>query len=84
MLAFAFDYLGTDNVMEIWMGGIPTGLYLTDDGLSGDIAPQDGLFGWELKDVVFPQGAQGRYLLEVATLRYGGSYGPPWPYLNVE
>ncbi len=82
-LAFGLGLDGTAvEKMEIYYDGLPTGVYLQDNGASNDFAPGDGVFG--LTVPLNPgQVPQNRYLLELTGRDYFNNKTKLWPYLNV-
>ncbi|MBN2054412.1 hypothetical protein JW905_05795 [bacterium] len=68
--------------VELYYDGIPTGVYMVDDGTQQDFGAGDGVFG-----LYFPlAGGQvplDTYLLEAAATDFFGNKARLWPYLEV-
>ncbi|MCD4653633.1 hypothetical protein K8T06_06825, partial [bacterium] len=82
LIAMAIDYQDQITGMELFYAGMPTGLFLKDDGKSGDFAAADGVFGMK-----FSLGAGSMpamdYLLEVRAYNNAGQESDIWPYFTV-
>lgn len=66
--------------VEIYAGGAPAGVFLQDDGNSGDFAAGDGVYGWQTDlGSVAPVSA----VLELVATTTDGCTSDIWPYLNV-
>lgn len=66
--------------VEIWAGGAPAGVFLQDDGLNGDFAAGDLVYGWQAElGPLAPLTA----VLELVASTSNGCTSDIWPYLNV-
>ena len=69
--------------VELYYNGTSTGLYLQDDGLSGDFAAGDGVFG--LKTSIPADSLEtGEYFLQLMPKDVNGNEGLLWPYLTLK
>jgi len=87
IMAFCADPDGLLDIerVELMVSGIPTEFYFFDDGLHGDFARDDGVYGVRLHfHPLDLQGAAGRYLLEIRAKDYSGNYSNIWPYLTIQ
>ena len=69
--------------VELLFEGMPTGIFLFDDGDHNDFAPLDGYWGTTINlppDSI----SEGRYLFEVAATDYTGNESTVWPYLTID
>ncbi len=82
MLAWVWD--PDDNVVsvEIHYAGEPVGVFLKDDGQSGDFGPDDGLYGITM-EISEHQLAPGDYLLELMARDSLDNVSDLWPYLTI-
>lgn len=78
------DGLNTIKSVELLAYGVPSGIYLQDDGYNGDFSARDGIFGIllhlsasDLKD------AAGEYLIEIIARDNTGNASDPWPYILI-
>ncbi len=82
MLAYVTDLDSTVVSVEIYWDGQPTGVFLSDDGTSGDFGSGDGLWG-----ITFPVNPRslppGEYLLELRARDDMGNLSDLWPYLTI-
>lgn len=74
--------LGAIATVELYYAGIPTDMYLSDNGLNSDFAAGDGVYGFStfLPGGVIPS---DHYLFEIVAQDYNGLTSGVWPYLNV-
>lgn len=79
--SMGLEGIGIEKV-ELYYDGLPTGVFLSDDGQQDDFGYHDGMFG-----LFFPCSPglvpQGRYLLEAVGTDYFGNQSSIWPYLTV-
>lgn len=67
--------------VEFLYAGVPTGLYLSDDGAHNDFAAYDGVYGFTTQ---IPSGVPaGNYQLDVRAVDQLGHFGLVWPYYSV-
>ena len=67
--------------VDVYLDGAPIGAQLSDDGLHGDFASGDGVFGL---DVSMPPGeVPGNYLFGLRAVDESGQSGPMWPFVSV-
>ncbi len=66
---------GLDDIesVQVLYQGVPTGLFLMDDGNSGDFNKGDGIYGFYADIGELPYGDVIRYLLEVKAVDYSGN-----------
>ncbi len=70
--------------VQIYVAGMPSGIYLKDDGLSGDFAASDQVFGMQMNFTSASlQGASGQYIIELVATDYSGNKSNLWPYLVI-
>jgi hypothetical protein len=67
--------------VQIYYDGVPTGVFLVDDGTQGDQTPGDGLF--TLSVAAGPGLAPAAYLLELVAVDQAGNESMVWPYLEI-
>ncbi len=83
--ALVDDPDGVDDVetVEVFVDGYPTGLFLRNDGMDGDGAPEDNVFTYQifLGSDVF---ASGRYLYELKAFDWAGNESNIWPYIEIK
>jgi len=82
MLAWVWDIDDDVDVVEIYFEGEPTGVFLHDDGNSGDFEAGDSLFGISIEippKTVTP----GDYQLELRAHDFMDNYSDLWPYLTI-
>ncbi|MBN1356621.1 lamin tail domain-containing protein [bacterium] len=75
---------GNPDVIEIelFYSGSPTGIFLKDDGASGDFEPGDGVFGIRLP--LNPgEIPPGDYFFQLQPTDSDGNTGDLWPYLTL-
>jgi len=70
------------QTVEAYYGGIPLGIFLTDDGLEPDDLPGDGIFTC-LAQMAPGQIGPGNYCVELVATDTAGNQSVAWPYLNV-
>lgn len=85
LLAAVIDSDGAEDLaeVELYFGGLPTGVLLHDDGASGDFSAYDGVYGIQLElgpGVLLP----GSILLEVLATDLSGTTSWLAPYLEVQ
>ncbi len=67
------------RAVELYYGGMATGILLYDDGQHGDFGFGDGLYGNQF--TFAPGDYAPRYLFELQPSNRQGIFGPLWPYL---
>ncbi len=67
--------------VDIFLDGVFIGAQLCDDGLHGDFAAGDGIFG--LKAPIIPGYVPGNYLFGLKPVDENGQSGAMWPFLSV-
>lgn len=76
---------GDDNAIEqveILFDNIPLGVFLNDEGLSGDTLPGDGVYSTLFQ---IPTGSPaGQYELQIVASDTSGQTSEPWPELDVK
>lgn len=84
MQAFVVDADGLSDVqtVEAYYGGIPLGIFLTDDGIEPDDFPGDGIFTC-LQQMGPGEIGPAAYCVELVATDADGNQSPAWPYLNV-
>jgi len=82
MLAYVMDPDSAVSNVQIYYDGLPTGVYLFDDGQSGDFGIGDSLWGLQLDIPPFTVPA-GDYLLELCAEDVDGNRSDIWPYLTI-
>jgi len=84
MIAYVMDPDGPQDVanVELYYEGMPTGVYLLDDGASGDFGAGDQVYGlmFYLEPGQLPAGT---YTLELVATDHAGNMSDMWPYLTV-
>lgn len=81
LLAYVLDNIGIGNVELLWFKH-PTGVYLYDDGTSGDMMAGDGVYSLVVAQVGGDI-APNRYTFELVARDYAGNESLLWPYLNI-
>jgi hypothetical protein len=82
MLAYVVDMDSAVDRVEIFYAGMPTGVYLYDDGNHADYGANDGLWGFRV--VVPAQSVPvGEYLLELRAFDTDNNVSDLWPYLTI-
>ncbi len=82
LLAYVYDVQNDANSVEIYFGGMPTGVMLYDDGNHGDFSAGDGIFGFTLS-LLPGQVPSGSYLLELVAHDAAGNSSFLWPYMHI-
>lgn len=82
MLAYVTDPDSAIASVEIYYAGMPTGVFLNDNGFSGDFGAGDGLWGLLLEIAPYTVPA-GEYLLELRAMDTEGNLSDLWPYLTI-
>lgn len=77
LIAFVPDPIDT---LQVFYEGIPCGLYLTDDGISGDFEKNDRIYGMK---ILLSEGLPPVRLLLALAPEIDWELGDFWPYLNV-
>lgn len=67
--------------VDIYLDGFPIGAQLFDEGLHGDFAAGDGIFG--LKAPIIPGYVPGNYLFGLKAVDESGHAGGMWPFISV-
>ncbi|MBN2055146.1 VCBS repeat-containing protein [bacterium] len=80
LLAWFADPQNDVGVAEVLYAGVPTGVFLADDGTQNDFAAGDGIFGLALP--IQPGVPSGVYPLELRATDQEGNVGSIWPYYN--
>ncbi|MCD4653355.1 lamin tail domain-containing protein, partial [bacterium] len=68
--------------VELYYYGLPTGVFLMDDGLNNDFNPGDGVFGLSFS-VGSGALAAGDYPLQLRAVDIDGNLSDLWPYLTI-
>ncbi len=82
MLAYVMDPDSSVRNVQIYYAGMPTGVFLYDDGQSGDFGVGDGLWGLQ-QDIPPYTVPAGDYLLELCAEDVDGNLSDIWPYLTI-
>ena len=84
MQAFVVDPDGLSDVqtVEVYYGGIPLGIFLTDEGLEPDDFAGDGIFTC-LQQMAPGEIGPGNYCVELVATDAAGNQSMAWPYLNI-
>jgi hypothetical protein len=69
------------DVVELMFDGLPLGVFLNDEGHSGDAAAGDGIYSTVFQ--VPTQLAPGQYKLQIVASDKMGQTSYPWPELHV-
>ncbi|MBN2054284.1 hypothetical protein JW905_05145 [bacterium] len=84
LIAYVMDMDGYSDIasVEVHYMSAPTGVYLMDDGNSGDFGAGDSVFGLS---VTIPPNTlpPDRYLLELVATDMSGNQSDIWPYLTI-
>ena len=84
LLCYVSDPNGKQDIqsVEIYFGGVGTGVLMQDNGTQGDFAAGDGVYGWSvpIPPVTLPA---GQYLLEIVATDMSGELSDMWPYLTI-
>lgn len=82
MLAYVVDLDSEVTRVEIYYEGMPTGVFLLDDGNHSDYGANDGLWGFSAQ---IPPGSvpAGEYLLELRAFDSENNASDLWPYLTI-
>lgn len=85
LLAYVVDAQGTGDIstVEIFAGGVGTGVFMSDDASQGDFAANDGVYGWQLPNIQPGDIPAGQYLLEIRATDSQGNVSDLWPYLTI-
>ncbi len=84
ILAFVIDPNNDVNSVELYYEGLPTGVYLYDDGQHNDFAAGDGIFGFNYYfDEGSLNGFAGQYLFELKAFDSQNNESYLWPYFIV-
>lgn len=82
MLAWVWDVENDVETVEIYYEGLPTGVFLYDDGNNGDFEAGDSLFGLSIE--IPPQTlTPGDYQLELRAFDSMDNASDLWPYLTI-
>ena len=82
MLAYVTDDDSAVQNVEIYWEGMPTGVYLKDDGSQGDFGINDDLWGLQLE--IAPETLPaGEYMFELRAEDTDGHLSDLWPYLTI-
>jgi hypothetical protein len=83
ILALIVDDQGTARTsVELHYDGLPTGVFLLDDGSQGDYQADDGIYGYQI--TLGPnQLPPNAYLFELLARDAEGKSSALWPYLEV-
>ncbi|MBN1296146.1 hypothetical protein JXA80_05150 [bacterium] len=82
MLAWVWDADNDVASVEVYYDGQPTGVYLLDDGFSGDFGPGDDIYGLTF-DIAPYSVPPGQYMLELRAEDQLGNMSDLWPYLTI-
>ncbi len=84
IIAYVMDPDGPEDIasVELYYETIPTGVYLLDNGASGDFGANDQIYGWQANLDPYSLPA-GQYRLELIARDYAGNESDLWPYLTV-
>lgn len=83
MVAYVSDPVSTVTEVEVYFNQQPTGVFLQDDGLSGDFAANDSVYGFTAP---VPPGnglVASQILLELKAKNQAGGESDLWPYLTI-
>ncbi len=82
MLAWVDDPDGDIETVEIYFEGLPTGVFLQDDGQSGDFGKGDGLYGIKIP-IAEKRVNPLTCVLELKATDSMGNTSDLWPYLTI-
>ena len=82
MLAWVWDPDNDVEFVELYYEGEPTGVFLLDNGQSGDFGANDTIYGltFQIDPYTLPA---GEYILELRAQDANGNVSDLWPYLTV-
>ncbi len=68
--------------VEMYYNGLPTGVFLQDDGQHADFGPHDGVFGLiiPISEGILPP---GEILIQLMARDFDGQTSDLWPYLTI-
>ncbi len=78
-------FLSDNDILrvEVFYEQKPTGIYLKDDGKSGDFQAGDGIYGIEIFVAARNSTSGASYIFGIDALDSEGLYSSLWPYLSV-
>ncbi|MBN2208132.1 MAG: hypothetical protein JW759_02390 [Candidatus Coatesbacteria bacterium] len=85
MTALVLDPDGPDAVASVGVYdsfGNPTGLYMNDEGIDGDVVPGDRIYTTTLP-ILFGAPPNQLYLFRVVAINRNGYASDPWPYVRI-
>lgn len=82
LIAIAIDNQDNITGVELFVSGLSTGVFLKDDGKSGDFAAGDNVYGINF-DIPAGSMAANDWLLELKAYNNAGQESDLWPYLTV-
>ncbi len=85
MIALVSHPMGISAIssVEMYVSGYPTGVYLYDNGLNGDLVAGDGVYTFHIPQI----GADppvGVYIIELRAKDIYGTFSVTWPYLVIQ
>ncbi len=81
LIVYVMPYAPGIASVELYFGGVSTGVPLLDNGTSGDFGPGDGIYGFHAPGVVLDTPLQ--LILEVVATGNDSATSDMWPYLVI-